>query len=694
MGKKDNSKIRYNIVTFLVYVVGIILILQLFNLQIVHGQEYRETSNTRLTRESVLKASRGNILDSTGNKLVTSETSFSLELYKTKVEDDVLNSTILKTINILQSNGDKFTDNLPIAINPIRYTLPEENLKDWKKNLEINENATAKETFEFLKEKYKITNNDEDAIKIMAVRYEITRTGYSNIKPVEIAKDISRTSAVQIREQSNDLPGMTIATGSKVKYTSGNLASHILGQVGPITENELKGREEQYDLNDIIGKTGIEYIFEDYLKGTDGVKQIDMAVDGTVTEEYVSQEAVAGSDVVLTIDANLQKVAEEALKNNIEKIASGGFYETSPADAGAVIVTNVKTGEILALASYPDYNPQLFVDGISQEQYDSYTEGDNLVNRAISGLYSPGSIYKMVTATAGLETGAITTSTKINDTGIYPKFGNPKCWYWNTYHRGHGYLNVTQAIQKSCNYFFYETGYRTGIENIVKYAKYYGLGSKTGIELLGETTGTIASPEALETSGRNEVWTPGYTLSAAIGQGDNSFTPIQMARYISSLANGGKRVDVTLIKSVIRPDGTEVDKEELDSYVNEKLGYTPEKLENLDIKEENIDAILEGLKGVTEAGGTAYSTFANFDIEVAGKTGSAETGDPDVVNGWFVGFAPFDNPEISVTVLIENAGSGGFTAETARDIMAEYFGMNANEVKEDMTAIPNTQVQR
>lgn len=692
MGKNDNNKIRYNIVTIFIYIVGIILILQLFNLQIVHGQEYRETSNTRLTRESVLKAARGNILDSTGNKLVTSETSFSLELYKTKIEDSVLNNTILKTINILKSNKDEYIDNLPIAVNPVRYTLPEENLKSWKLSLEIDENANAQEAFDSLKKKYNITNNDEEAIKIMAVRYEITRTGYSNIKPVEIAKDISRQSAIQIREQSNDLPGMTIATGSKVKYTSGNLASHILGQVGPISEEELKGKEDRYSLNDIVGKTGVEYIFEDYLKGTDGIKQIDMAVDGTVTEEYVTEEAVAGSDVVLTIDANLQKVAEEALKKNIDKIANGGFYKTSPANAGAVIVMNVKNGEVLAMASYPDYNPQLFIDGISQEQYDSYKEEKNLVNRAISGVYSPGSIYKMVTATAGLETGAITTKTKINDTGVYPKFGNPVCWYWRSYRRGHGYLNVTQAIQKSCNYFFYETGYRAGIENIVKYAEYYGLGMKTGIELLGEETGTISRPEIVEA--RGEVWTPGYTLSAAIGQGDNGFTPIQMARYISSLANGGNRVDVTLIKNIMKPDGTEVDKKELENYVNERLGYTPTEIEDLNIKEENIDAILEGMKGVTEDGGTAYSTFAGFDIEVAGKTGSAETGDPDKVNGWFVGFAPFDDPEISVTVLIENAGSGGFTAETARDIMAEYFGMNANEVKEDMTAIPSTQVQR
>ena len=693
MRNRENNKIRYNIITVITYIVGIVLILQLFNLQIINGQEYRETSNTRLTRESDLKAARGNILDSTGNKLVTSEMAFSLELYKTKIENQELNNTILKTINILTQNGDKYIDNLPIAIDPIRYTIEGEELNSWKTYMDIDENATAQEAFNYLKNEYEITNtNDEETIKIMAVRYEITRTGYSNIKPVQIAKNISRESAIQIKEQSNSLPGTTISTYPVVQYTSGNLASHILGTVGAITQEELEEYGDEYDQNDIVGKDGIEYMFEEYLKGTDGVKQIDMAVDGTVTEEYISEEAVAGADVVLTIDANLQKVAEEALEKNIKKIASGGFYETSAADAGAVVVMNVKTGEVLAMASYPDFDPQLFVDGISTEQYNEYQEMHNLVNRAISGTYAPGSIYKMVTATAGLETGAITTKTEINDTGVYPKWGNPVCWYWRSYRTGHGYLNVTEAIQKSCNYFFYETGARTGIENIEKYAKYYGLGTKTGIELPGEAAGTIASPTVSESHG--DTWYPGYTLSAAIGQGDNSFSPIQMARYISILANGGNRVDVTLVKSIISADGTEVDKEEIRQYVNEKLGYEPEEVEDLDLKEENLDAIIRGLRGVTEAGGTAYSTFADFDIEVAGKTGSAETSDGERVNGWFVGFAPFDEPEIAVAVLIENAGSGGFTAETARDIMAEYFGMNANEVEEDMTAVPSTQIVR
>ena len=690
MGKNNglNGRIRFNIVTTIVYIIGIILLIQLFNLQIIHGAEYRETSNSRLTRESVIKAARGSIKDRTGVDLVSVDNGYSVEIYSSKVDDQELNESIQKLIEILESNEDEFVDNLPIQADPIQFTQEsEEEQKNWKTSNNFDENLTAEEVFNELKEEYGITTDDNVlARKIMAIRYEIDRNGYSTTRSVTIAKEISNTSAVQIREQNSMLAGMYVVTEPVVSYQSGSLASHVLGYVGAISAEEYEENSDIYSNDDIVGKSGIQYVFEDYLRGTDGVRQVDMTVDGAVTSEYTAEEAVAGSDVILTIDANLQKVAEDALKQNIEDIADGKFGEEYDAEAGAVVVMNVDTGEILAMASYPDYNPQNY--------YEEYTVDDTgkYLNRAISAAYPPGSTFKMAVAAAALDTDEITPTTRVNDRGVYPNSDGQACWYYRSYGRGHGYLNVTQAIQKSCNYFFYETGYRTGIENIVKYAKYYGLGSKTGIELLGESTGTIARPEIVEE--RGEVWTPGYTLSAAIGQGDNGFTPIQMAKYISTLANGGDSVDVTLIKSIIRPDGTEVSKEELESYVNERLGYTPEKPENLDLKEENIDAILKGMKGVTESGGTAYSTFANFDIEVAGKTGSAETGDDSVVHGWFVGFAPFDDPEIAVVVLIENAGSGGFTAETARDIMAEYFGMNANEVTEDMTAIPSTQVQR
>lgn len=689
-----NTNLRYNLITILVYIVGIVLIVQLFNLQIVNGKEYRETSNTRLSRETVIKAARGSIKDRTGNLLVTTKMEFNIELYKTKINTTTLNKTILNTIKILENNNDKYINNLPILIEPFKFTIDdEESQVNWKKENDIKEDATPEQCFYELKEKYKIEqDNILEAYKIMVVRYEISRNGYSSIRPVTIAKDVSRESAVKLGEQSIYFPGISATNEPMVSYPSGSLASHILGYVGNITETELDGREDTYGINDVIGKVGIQYVFEEYLRGKDGIKQLDMSVDGTITDEYITQEAVAGSDVILTIDANLQAATEKALANNIKKIASGGFSKRSDAKAGAAVVMNVKTGEILAMASYPDYEPELFVNGISQKKLDEYNKGDNIFNRAISGVYAPGSTFKMITAIAGLETGVITPTEKINDIGVYKKAHEPACWIWNSYGMSHGWLNVTEAITHSCNYFFYEVGYRATIDNIAKYAKYYGLGEKTNVELPMEEKGIVATRDKAKE--RGDEWQIGETLSAAIGQSYNSYTPIQMAKYISMLANGGEPIDVTIVKSINDVNGNQVSKEDITKFVNAKLGLTKEKKENLNIKKENIDAILKGMKGVTsEEGGTAYSTFANFNIELGGKTGSAQTDVQGKINGWFVGFAPYEEPEIAVVVLVENAGSGSYTAEVARDILQEYFGMNMEKVEEDLTAMPSTEIQ-
>lgn len=689
-----NTNLRYNLITILVYIVGIVLIVQLFNLQIVNGKEYRETSNTRLSRETAIKAARGSIKDRTGNMLVTTKMGFNIELYKTKINTTTLNKTILNTIKILENNNDKYINNLPISIEPFKFTIDdEESQVNWKKENDIKEDATPEQCFYELKEKYKIEqDNILEAYKIMVVRYEISRNGYSSIRPVTIAKDVSRESAVKLGEQSIYFPGISATNEPMVSYPSGSLASHILGYVGNITETELDGREDTYGINDVIGKVGIQYVFEEYLRGKDGIKQLDMSVDGTITDEYITQEAVAGSDVILTIDANLQAATEKALANNIKKIASGGFSKRSDAKAGAAVVMNVKTGEILAMASYPDYEPELFVNGISQKKLDEYNKGDNIFNRAISGVYAPGSTFKMITAIAGLETGVITPTEKINDIGVYKKAHEPACWIWNSYGMSHGWLNVTEAITHSCNYFFYEVGYRATIDNIAKYAKYYGLGEKTNVELPMEEKGIVATRDKAKE--RGDEWQIGETLSAAIGQSYNSYTPIQMAKYISMLANGGEPIDVTIVKSINDVNGNQVSKEDITKFVNAKLGLTKEKKENLNIKKENIDAILKGMKGVTsEEGGTAYSTFANFNIELGGKTGSAQTDVQGKINGWFVGFAPYEEPEIAVVVLVENAGSGSYTAEVARDILQEYFGMNMEKVEEDLTAMPSTEIQ-
>lgn len=699
--KNPNLKLRYNIVTTLVYLIGIILLVQLFNLQIIKGKEYRETSNTRLTRESVLQAARGSIKDRSGIELAGNKTGYNLELYKSKIDTNTLNETILKMVNELEKNQDTYVDNFPIAVEPFSFKIDtEEKQVKWKRANKIEENATAEECFEFFKKKYKIQNdNVQDIRKIITIRYQISQEGYSSTKSITISTDISEKSTHIFAEQNDEFPGIATVIQPIRTYPKGSLAGHILGYVAKISTQELEVEKDNgYDQNDMYGRSGIELVAEKYLRGTDGIKQIDMAVDGTVTGEYISKEAIAGADVVLTIDANLQAVTEEALKKNIEKIASGGFSETYDTKSGGMVVMNVKTGEVLAMASYPSIEPSKFIGGISQADWDYYRDEDNtkgkpLINKAVAGTYPPGSIFKMVTAIAGLETGAINTSTKINDVGVYKGVPNtsPACWIWNSRHRGHGWLNVSQAIQHSCNYFFYEVGNRIGIDNLAKYSKYFGLGNKTGIELTEERAGRVNERK------EGESWYPGNTLSASIGQLNNTFTPIQMAKYASMLANGGKKVNPTIIKSIQNQDGTEVSKEEIENYINEKFGIKPSEEEQVTINEANLKAILEGMRSVTsDTGGTAYSIFKNFSIEVGGKTGSAEIGvkGDNRAHGWFLGFAPFDEPEIAVVIVIDNAGHGSYTAEAARDVIAQYFGMNSNQVQEDVTARPYTEMSR
>lgn len=688
------ERVKYNLLSMCIYIIGIILLIQLFNLQILKGKEYRQQSNTRLTRESVLQAARGSILDRTGTPIVSNTMGFRLDLYKTKVDTQTLNNTILNIIKVLEKNGDVYCDNLPIAVEPFAFiSNDDEYNKNWKKKNKINENASAEECFYKLKEKYEIQSNDiAETRKIMTIRYEISQNGYSNTRALKVCTNLSRISAIELSERNAEFAGIDIVTEPIISYTSGTLASHILGTVGKITQEELDENDEKYNMNDLIGKTGIQYVFEELLKGENGIRQIDMDIDGTITGEYIAQEAIAGSDVVLTIDSNIQEVTEKALKDNILKIAAGGHFIQSASNAGAVVVMNVKTGEVLAMASYPDYEPQLFINGISNEKYQEYNKNSALFNRAISGAYAPGSIFKMVTAIAGLESGAINTKTTINDTGVYPYAHKPVCWYYTEYGGGHGFLNVSQAIKHSCNYFFYEVGNRIGIDTLQKYAEYFGLGKKTQVELPSESSGNVASKNKADEENRS--WYLGETLSASIGQSYNNFTPIQIAKYISMLANGGKNIDVTLIKTVIDSQGNQMSKEDINKFVNKRLNFNiDDNTEDLNISAGNLQAVLEGMKGVTsESGGTAYSTFGNFDIEVAGKTGTAQVGNK--TNGWFAGFAPYNNPEIAVVVVVENVTHGGYIAEVAREIFAEYFGMNAQEIVESQEAIPSVQMVR
>lgn len=693
----DKLNFRFNVISVVIYLVALVILVRLFDMQIVNGQEYRENSNTRLSRESTIESARGSIVDRSGNALVSTDMSFSLEMYKTKVEDEQLNHSILLMVEILEKNGDSYFDTFPISIEPFEFHFSsEEELAKWKEKYKIPETASAEEAFYLMRDKYNIKTDDIQSIrKILAIRYGITTKGYSTTKSISISEAISRESAVELQVRSNELTGVNIVTEPIRKYHVGNMASHILGYMGRISDKDeealkASGDDYEYEPTDKIGKTGIEKVFEEYLRGKDGKKQIDMSVDGTITGEYTSQEAIGGADVVLTIDSNLQKITENALATNIEKIRAGGFSETHNAKGGAVVVTNVNTGEILAMASYPDYEPGLFYNGISNEKYSEYNTNplNPLHNRTIQSPYAPGSTFKMITAIAALETGVTNTVEKINDNGPYILSPNskykPSCWYYKDYGRGHGPLNVSGAIEKSCNYFFYEVSNRMGIDNLEKYARYFGLGQKTGIELYNEKSGTLAGKSAAEK--RGDTWGPGDTLSASIGQSYNDFTPVQLAKYISMIANGGHSINLSIVKSVVNSDGTQVPVSEIEQFTNQKLGIELNNTENLQIKEETMRAVLEGMRAVTEGeSGTARSIFSDFNISVGGKTGSAETTSGDV-NALFVGFAPFEKPEIAVVVVVENGGHGNYTAEVVREVIAEYFGMNMQYVNEVMSA--------
>lgn len=684
--KRVNVNIRFNLLSLIAYLAGAVLLITLFRLQVIEGLDYREKSNTRLAKEVTIEPTRGNILDRTGNVYATTDMRYKLELYKTNISDEELNKTALTIIDVLEKRGETYNSTLPIDVNQMKYRFLEgEDLQKWKKKNKIPLEASAEEAFNILKKNYKIQDDNNDNVrKILEIRDLIDRGEYSENNALKLCDVKNKDTIIELEEKSSKISGLNIVSNPIRKYLKGMEASHVVGYTSRINENDYnKNKEKGYKNTDIIGQTGIERTFEKLLKGERGKKLVEFNVNGSVTGETTLKEATGGANIVLTIDSKLQEVTENALKKVILKMKNGGFGKKYDPKGASTVVMNVKTGEILAMASYPDFDPSSFVGGISSEDWKKYnTSLKPLLNRSIQEIYPPASTFKMVTSIASLNEGKTNTSEYINDRGEYPRAHRPKCWIYSLYGHGHGRLNIIGALKNSCNYFFYEMGERLGIDKIAEYAKYLGLGPKTGIELAGESEGVVASNETAKK--RGEQFTEGGLLSAAIGQSYNSFTPLQMAKYISTLVNGGISVKPTIVKSVVNSNGTRMSKEEIEKVVNLVTGYKEEKKEKKEFKQEDVNTVLEGMRSVTgDRGGTAYSVFKDFKIEVGGKTGSAEAG--SYTNGVFVGFAPFKNPEIAIVTIIENGEVGFHTAEVVRDIMIEYFGMNVTHIRENMT---------
>lgn len=757
----ENLKKKFYIFWTIISVLLTILISRLIYLQLIKGDYYREISIRQAIRQIPIDAPRGEIVDKYGVKLATNRPSFSIEIMKGEVVDSHLNETILKLINVLEKNNVNYKDDLPIYLdengnpyfnfkNPDEASVAEETLKArekaWKKANNISENATAKEAWNILLEKFKIPTDlsPGEMRKIMVVRQLMEEQGYNQYQPVEIAVDVDQKTVAEIEENHLELPGIMISIKPVRYYPYATLLSQALGYIGRITPEDLKKLDmNKYKLTDLVGHSGLEALYEKYLHGKDGAQQVIVDNYGRLIENLNTVPPMPGDTVFLTIDKNIQEAAEQSLMTVMQNIREGkysGRGETFPANIGAAVVVDVHSGKVLALASVPGYDPNIFATGnppneIVNELFrwrDATVDPSPIFNYATQGVVPPGSTFKMAVAFAALDSGVTTVTEKYLDPGIYPYTGQ-KNWLWP---RTQGWVNVSDAIKYSTDTYFYEMGRRLGIDKIVDYAKKFGLDQKTGIEL-AEAKGIIASPQyrreyyvgliksmvktdktpngsiteeqyqkileiidqgdlsdyntflQLEKMGikdeklQRKLWELMYyarhwsltdTCSAAIGQGDNQFTPLEIASYVSTLVNGGIRYRFYMVDKIVSADGKIIEETK------------PEVLNKVNISDKYLEAIKLGMKGVTERGGTASSAFYGFPIAVGGKTGTAEVVGRDNY-AWFVGFAPYDDPQIVVVAVIYQGGHGSYAGYVARDIFDAYFGVSKNNEGEIFKAI-------
>lgn len=631
----------------------------LYDAQILHGGENRAKSISSNAASETVTASRGIITDRNGKVLVSNRLAYTLVFDRSGFDDDAaLNAAILRLVQLCEETGTGWNDTLPIGRvgNFLRYSnARSETFDKFIEKNDLTSGASGRQLLSELRELYHVDESlsEREARLIVGVRYELhSRDSYT------FAEDVSTEVLSLITDGRYE--GVTIRTASARVYNTA-LAAHILGTIGPIWQEEWSSNEDTgyvgyadkgYSMNDLVGKDGVEKAFESYLRGTDGRRLITTDETGKITGELYTREPQPGGTVALTLDIDLQADVETALAETI----SGMIDKDSNERGGAAAVVSVGTGEVLALASYPTYDLSTF-----NEDYDELVNDQRLpmFNRATQGIYAPGSTFKMVTAVAALESGIITPSSIIQDRGIYTYYKDPQpmCWIYSQTGSTHGRINVSQAITASCNYFFYEVGRLTGIRTLDSYASQFGLGHSTGIEI-GDSSGVLASPEWAES--HDQEWTDGQTITAAIGQSYNLFTPLQLANYVATLVGGGDHYQAHLLKNV-------------KAYDNSRLlyMYDDNPINTVEMSDTTLSAVTRGMHELTVSGSVAYA-FENCVVSAGAKTGSAQVG-TDIANGVFVAYAPYEKPEIAVAIVIEKGGSGAALANTAVEIINSWF---------------------
>ncbi|HHY64365.1 MAG TPA: penicillin-binding protein 2 [Clostridiaceae bacterium] len=680
--KKHEGLDRYIVMAVAIIVAAAAIIYNLARIQLVDGQKYKEETKYRLSAKGVIYPKRGDIFDRKGVPIAGNRMGYCVQYVDVRMPNAEKNAMLLEIIKILEADGKTIKSRLNnyMSFDPLQFKT--DNPEDFVKTIVINKNdadyiITPRQAFEYMRDKtFEIDRSysDEEVIKIMQLRYEILVSDPQISNPLTLAEDVSAETMSILEEKSSTLRGVTtFIKPYREYYENARLVSHVLGYVGAIDAQELEEYNKEleqregsvpYSASDIVGKMGIEKAAESILRGIKGETFREVDENGKTTASYLERAPVPGQDVYLTIDIDLQKVAVESLARNIERIRKiENKKNFGDANAGAVVVMDVRNGEILAMASYPDFDPRVFLENDSAAITALWSNPDApVVNRATSGTYAPGSTYKPLVAVAALESGVIKPKTKIR-TPYREEIGN---MIFTNPEGDQGYIDLEKALETSSNMFFYKVGVQTGIDNIVKWAKIFGFGKKTGVEI-GEAIGSLASREYKRQYIEGDPdWYPANTAMASIGQLYNAFTPIQLCNYVSTIANEGKKFTPHLIKMAVDQTG--------------KITYeTPKDYEELPVSKENIRAVKKGMIAVVNSeDGTAAKVFENFPFDVAGKTGTSETGREATSssNGLFICYAPYDDPEIAIAVVVEHGVWGRETAPIAADIMMEYFRLN------------------
>lgn len=654
------------LLAFILVFVGVLV-----KVQLIDGEEYASAVNTAKQTTVTIHAARGEIVDRNGKPIVENRQGYSIvfnySYFPSKKENVERNSIIISLIRLFEANNTEWENDLPIVIDAsggLVYKADSEKeieVMKGKDYLNLNSYATAQNCYDAMVEMFEIDQSYslKDGLKIAAVRYQMLLNGFGVSNSYTFAEDVSDVLVAKVKENSATFKGVDVEVVPYRHIVDGTLAAHIIGTVGKINAEEYAElKDKGYGMNDMVGKSGIEYSMEEYLRGTDGEKVVTVDPDGNVSET-VTKEPVQGATVVLTIDADMQKLAQDTFAKWTENYAKSSKNKYGVPAAGALVVNDPNTGEILTMLSYPTYDLNTYSEKYSELSKDERTP---LWNRALRSTYAIGSTSKPSVAIAAIEEGLTNRDRVIRCTREFKYLDHT--FYCNINHKDRN-LTLRTALQDSCNIYFYTCGEELGVSRLNEYRSMLGLGVKTGVELT-EAEGIEDSPEYRESIG--QTWLPGYLILSSIGEGGTRFTPIQLANYVATIANGGTRYEQHLIKSVKSAD-----------YSETLVEKTPKVALETGISKYAIDCVTEGMEYVVNNNRIIQAALKGLDVQTAAKTGTSEenrkiNGVNQVINnGLYITFAPSKNAEISMAFICEGVYGSSSLAQIAKPIYEYYF---------------------